>query len=227
VPADLFNARVKDLFFEVQRAMGGVPFEVANDGEVTALAGSMRLGVNGVLGLAMGTSQAAGYVTPEGNITTWLNELAFAPVDYRPGAPCDEWSGDYGVGAQYFSQQAVGRLLDVAGIAVEPSWSLPEKLQHVQTLMAEGDPRAAKIYQTIGTYLGYAIAHYADFYDFQHVLILGRVTSGPGGDLILAGAKEVLRVEFPDLAAHIAFHVPDEQDKRHGQAVAAASLPKL
>jgi predicted NBD/HSP70 family sugar kinase len=227
VPADVFNARVKDLFSEVQRAMGGVPFEVANDGEVTALAGSMSLGVNGVLGIAMGTSQAAGYVTPEGNITTWLNELAFAPVDYNPHAPRDEWSGDYGVGAQYFSQQAVGRLLDVAGITVEPSMLLPEKLKQVQALMTEGDTRAAKIYQTIGTYLGYAIAHYADFYELRHVLILGRVTSGAGGDLIIAGAKEVLQMEFPELAGKIAFHVPDEQDKRHGQAVAAASLPKI
>jgi hypothetical protein len=83
------------------------------------------------------------------------------------------------------------------------------------------------VYQTIGTYLGYAIAHYSDFYDFKNVLALGRVTSGPGGELIVSGAKEVLKVEFPELAARIAFHIPSERDKRHGQAVAAASLPKL
>jgi predicted NBD/HSP70 family sugar kinase len=227
VPPDAFNRRVKDLFLEVQRAMGGVPLEVVNDGEVTALAGSMSLGKNAVLGLAFGTSLAAGYVTREGNITSWLNELAFAPVDYNPDAPRDEWSGDYGVGAQYFSQQAVGRLLAPAGIEVDAKMPLPEKLKHVQSLMAQGDARARKIYQTIGAYLGHAIAHYAEFYDFDHVLILGRVTTGEGGDVIVKGAAEVLRLAFPNLAERIAFHMPDEKDKRHGQAVAAASLPSV
>lgn len=227
VPQDVFNQRVRNLFLDVRRTMGNVPLEVVNDGEVTALAGSMSLGKNAVLGLAFGTSLAAGYVTREGNITSWLNELAFTPVDYNPDAPRDEWSGDYGVGAQYFSQQAVGRLMPAAGIEVDPAMPLPEKLKHVQALMAQGDERAKRIYQTIGTYLGYAVAHYAEFYDFDHVLILGRVTSGKGGDVIINGAKEVLREEFADLAKKISFHVPDEKDKRHGQAVAAASLPQI
>jgi predicted NBD/HSP70 family sugar kinase len=224
VPADVFEKRVKNLFLEIQQRWN-VPLEVVNDGEVTALAGSMALGRNAVLGLALGTSLAAGYVTRDGNITSWLNELAFAPVDYHPDAPRDEWSGDYGVGAQYFSQQAVGRLTPVAGIELDPRLPLPEKLKRVQVLMGQGDDRARAIYQTIGTYLGYAIAHYADFYEFDHVLILGRVTSGAGGNVILAGARAVLEKEFPGQAARIAFHTPDEQDKRHGQAVAAASLP--
>jgi len=148
-------------------------------------------------------------------------------VDYNPSAPVDEWSGDYGCGSQYFSQQCVGRLLAVAGIEIPSEVALPEKLKHVQKLMVEGDDQAAKIYQTIGTYLGYALAHYADFYDFQNVLILGRVTSGEGGDLIIYDAKHVLEIEFSDLYSRIAFHVPDEKDKRHGQAVAAASLPEI
>ncbi|HSH95641.1 MAG TPA: ROK family protein, partial [Roseimicrobium sp.] len=227
VPADVFNRRVKDLFLEVQRAWNGIPVEVVNDGEVTALAGSMSLKANGVLGIAMGTSLAAGYVTQDGNITTWLNELAFAPVDYNPLAPTDEWSGDYGCGVQYFSQQAVGRLIAPAGIDVDTTLPLPEKLKHVQALMEKNDPRARKIYETIGTYLGYTVAHYADFYDFNHLLILGRVTSGKGGDLIIEGAKQVLAAEFPKIASKVAFHIPDEKDKRHGQAVAAASLPSL
>ena len=227
VAPDVFNARVKDLFLEIQKAWKGVPMEVVNDGEVTALAGSMSLGKNAVLGLALGTSLAAGYVTRNGNITSWLNELAFTPVDYNPAAPRDEWSGDYGVGAQYFSQQAVGRLMAPAGITVDPKLPLPEKLKHVQALMAQGDDRAARIYQTIGTYLGYTIAHYTDFYDFDTVLILGRVTTGKGGDIIIDGARQVLRAEFPELAGRVAFHVPDEKDKRHGQAVAAASLPSI
>jgi predicted NBD/HSP70 family sugar kinase len=227
VPPDLFNRRVKDLFLELKRTWGGIPFEVVNDGEVTALAGSMAIGQNAVLGIALGSSQAAGYVTPEGNITSWLNELAFAPIDYNPAAPRDEWSGDPGCGAPYLSQQAVERLLGPAGIELDAALPLPEKLKHVQSLMLRGDERARKIYQTIGTYLGYALAHYADFYDFKHVLLLGRVTSGRGGDVIIAGAKEVLCAEFPELAGRIAFHFPDEMAKRHGQAVAAASLPAL
>lgn len=222
-----FEKHVKHIFLELQRAWNHIPFEVANDGEVTALAGSMALGVNSVLGLAMGTSTAGGYVTADGNITTWLNELAFTPIDYNPKGAVDEWSGDYGCGVQYMSQQCVGRLLAPAGIELSAELSLAEKLKEVQKLMDNGDERARRIYQTIGTYLGYALAHYSDFYDIRHMLILGRVTSGPGGDLILNGAKEVLAAEFPELRAQIEFHIPNEKDKRHGQAVAAASLPAL
>jgi predicted NBD/HSP70 family sugar kinase len=222
-----FEKRVKNIFLELQRAWNNIPFEVANDGEVTALAGSMALGMNSVLGIAMGTSTAGGYVTADGNITTWLNELAFAPIDYNPQAAVDEWSGDYGCAVQYLSQQCVGRLLGPAGIELPAELSLAEKLKEVQKLMDHGDERARTIYQTIGTYLGYALAHYSDFYDIRHILVLGRVTSGPGADIILNGAKEVLRAEFPDLAAKIEFHIPNEKDKRHGQAVSAASLPAL
>src|SRR3954470_14522088 len=227
VPGDVFDARVKDLFLEVRKAWNEVPFEVVNDGEVTALAGSMSLGAHAILGIALGTSTAAGYVPADGKLTSRLDELAFVPIDYHPGAAIDEWSGDYGVGSQYFSQQCVGRLMPVAGIDAPSGMGLPDRLKLVQSLMAEGDPRAKRIYQTIGTYLGYGVAHFAGFYDLQHVLVLGRVTSGPGGDDIVRGAREVLEVEFPDLAMQIAFHVPNEHEKRHGQAIAAASLPAL
>jgi predicted NBD/HSP70 family sugar kinase len=226
VPPDVFNQRVKDLFLEIRKAWNNIPLDVVNDGEVTALAGSMSLGKNRILGISLGTSTAGGYVNRQGNITSWLNELAFVPIDYNPKAATDEWSGDYGCGVQYFSQQCVGRLLAPAGIEVDAKLPLPEKLKHVQRLMEQNDYRARKIYETIGTYLGYAVAHFTDFYDLGHLLILGRVTSGPGGDLILAGAKDVLKTEFPELKRRIAFHIPDEKEKRHGQAVAAASLPR-
>jgi predicted NBD/HSP70 family sugar kinase len=224
VPPDVFQARVRDMFLEIKRAWHNVPFEVVNDGEVTALAGSMSLGRNRVLGISLGTSTAGGYVNAEGKITSWINELAFVPVDYHPNAPADEWSGDIGCGVQYLSQQCIGRLLGPAGIETSPDLPLPEKLKHVQALMTQGDERAQKVYRTVGAYLGYSIAHFADFYDLENILILGRVTSGPGGDIILDGAREVLKVEFPKLAAKIQFHIPNELDKRHGQAVAAASL---
>ena len=187
----------------------------------------MALNDNAVLGVAFGSSLAAGFVTPQGNITSWLNELAFVPVDYREDAPADEWSGDPGVGAQYFSQQAVGRLLAPAGIDLPGDMPLPVKLEQVQKLMAAGDVRARRIYETIGVYFGYNIATYADFYEMRNLLVLGRVMTGEGGDVILATAREVLRAEFPELAERIRFHIPDEKEKRHGQAVAAASLPSL
>jgi predicted NBD/HSP70 family sugar kinase len=163
----------------------------------------------------------------KGRILGWLNELGFAPVDYNPGAPAEEWSGDRGIGALYFSQQAVNKLLPAAGIKLPKAMGLPERLKEVQALMAKDDPRAVKIYQTIGVYLGYTIPHYADFYDYDHMLILGRVTTGKGGDIVIAKAREVLQAEFPAVARKIRLHVPDEKSRRVGQAVAAASLPEV
>lgn len=226
VPKDLFDAQVKDMMLRIGREMG-VPIVVANDGEVTALAGSMSLEENGVLGVAMGSSEAAGYVTQNGNITGWLNELAFAPVDYNPNAPQDEWSKDIGCGALYFSQQCVGRLAPVAGIESEHMKDLPVLLEEVQALHSAGDERAADIFRTMGVYLGYTVAHYADFYDFDHMLILGRCTSGEGGPTMLAGAQAILASEFPELAAKVNLMLPDERLRRVGQAIAAASLPEI
>jgi predicted NBD/HSP70 family sugar kinase len=219
-----FDSRVRDMFVELAKEYG-VPFEVLNDGDVTALAASMSLGRNAVLGVAMGTSVAAGYVDPTGNLTNWLNELAFVPIDYRTEGPADEWSGDRGCAVQYFSQQGVGRLLPLAGIDLPPSLKLPEQLEELQRLMLAGDARARLVYEAIGVALGYAIAHFASFYEMSCLLIMGRVTSGQGGDIIIERAQSVLRDEFPELRIDLV--VPSEKDKRHGQAVAAASLPSL
>ena len=212
------------MFLDLAKSYG-VPFEVLNDGDVTALAGSMSLGRNAVLGVAMGTSVAAGYVDKAGNLTNWLSELAFVPVDYRPDGPADEWSGDRGCAVQYFSQQAVGRLLPLAGIALPASMRLPEQLEELQKLLLVGDPRAAQVYEAIGIAFGYSIAHLASFYELSCLLIMGRVTSGQGGTIIIEKARMVLRDEFPELRIDLV--VPDEKDKRHGQAIAAASLPAL
>jgi predicted NBD/HSP70 family sugar kinase len=227
IPKDRFEAEIAPLFIRIGKEWG-VPLEVANDGDVTALAGSMNLNTNGVLGIALGSSEAGGYVTPEGNITGWLNELAFVPIDFSPHAPVDEWSGDRGCGVQYFSQEAVIRLAPKAGIEIDPSLATPaEKLKVVQELHAKGDERARLIFETIGVYMGYGVAYYADFYDINQLLILGRVTSGEGGPIILNGAQEVLKTEFPELAAKVKMDLPDEMARRVGQAVAAASLPEV
>ncbi len=223
-----FEKHAKTMYLDVAKELGeNIPIEVANDGDVTALAGAMDLNDNGVLGIAMGTSEAGGYVDMNGNITGWLNELAFAPVDFCKDAMVDEWSGDYGCGVKYFSQDGVIKLAPAAGIELSADLSLAEQLKVVQKLMAEGDKRAPGIYETIGTYFGYTLAYYARFYDIKHVLIMGRVTSGEGGALLLAKAQEVLDTEFPELAAKMELHIPDESSRRVGQSVAAASLPEI
>ena len=226
IPAERYG-EIRDMFLRI-RAEFGVPLEVANDGDVTALAGAMSLGDNAVLGVALGSSEAAGYVNSEGALTGWLNELAFAPVDYNPAAARDEWSGDAGVGALYFSQQCVFRLAPKeVGIELPGDATKAEKLKHVQTYLEAGHAGATQIWQSIGIYLGYGVAHYADFYDLRHALILGRVTSGRGGTLILEGAQAVLAAEFPELAARVNLQLPDEKSRRVGQSIAAASLPAV
>ncbi len=223
-----FDKRIKNIYLDVAKEIGeDIPVVVANDGDVTALAGAMDLNDDSVLGIAMGTSEAGGYIDQQGNITGWLNELAFVPVDFNEEAMVDEWSGDYGCGVKYFSQDGVIKLAPYAGIELDESLSPAEKLKVVQELMEKGDQNAADIYDTIGVYFGYALAYYSEFYDIKHVLIMGRVTSGQGGQIILSKAQEVLDTEFPELAAKMELHIPDEKSRRVGQSVAAASLPKI
>lgn len=227
VPRGLFEEKVSTMYLDAARTFGDVPVEVANDGDVTALAGAMELNADRVLGIAMGTSEAGGYVDGSGNLTGWLNELAFVPVDLSPDAPVDEWSGDTGVGAKYFSQDGVIRLAEEAGIAFDADMSPAEKLKRVQALMREGDPAVRGIYEALGRWFGYSLAWYARFYEIRHVLILGRVTSGEGGEILLRAAQGVLDSEFPSLSSTIRLHLPDEADRRVGQSIAAASLPEI
>ncbi|MCB9144605.1 MAG: ROK family protein [Anaerolineales bacterium] len=223
IQAEKFG-EIKNMFLRIRDEMG-VPLEVINDGDVTALAGSMSIEDNGILGIALGSSEAAGYVNLEGHIMGWLNELAFAPIDYNPEAPVDEWSGDKGAGALYFSQQCVFRLAPKAGIEIPADVTDAEKLKFAQKKLEAGEDGATKIWQSMGIYLGYGIAHYAEFYEIKHVLILGRCTSGRGGDLLIEGAQKVFESEFPELLNKIELHLPDEKIRRVGQSVAAASLP--
>ncbi len=225
VPRERYH-EARDLFLRIRQELG-VPLEIVNDGEVTALAGSMSMEDNAVLGIALGSSQAGGYVTPQGNITGWLNELAFVPVDHNPDAAMDEWSGDHGCGAQYFSQQCVFRLAPAAGIELPADATDADRLKVAQQHLEAGHAGAVKIWQTMGVYMGYGVAHYADFYELRHVLILGRCTSGSGGPLILDGAVAVLKGEFPQLAERINIQLPDEKSRRVGQSIAAASLPAI
>ena len=227
VPKELYDKKVKDIYIRAIRdTFGDVPYCVINDGDVSALAGAMSLEDNSVLGIAMGTSEAVGYVDEEGCITGWLNELAFVPVDAQEGAMRDEWSGDIGCGVKYFSQDGVIKLAPRAGIELNESASPAEKLKAVQKLMAEDDPRAVQVYESIGVYLGHTLAYYYELYGCRHVLLLGRVMSGKGGDLILNTAKKVLADECPETASKMAPELPDEKFRRVGQSMAAASLPE-
>jgi len=219
--------KVKTIYDRAALEIGDVPIVVANDGDVSALAGAMGLGVGSIMGMAMGTSEAVGYVDKDKNVLGWLNELAFAPVDLQEGAMQDEWSTDYGVGCKYFSQDAVIKLAPFAGIEIDPALSPAEKLKVVQGLMANDDPRAAAIYETIGAYLAYTVVLYSQFYDIEHMMMLGRVMSGKGGDIILDTCNAILKDEFPVLAKKVEVMLPDEKTRRVGQSVAAATLPEI
>ena len=217
---DIYRRAVTDLF-------GPVPCAVANDGDVSALAGALSVGEGDVLGLAMGTSEAAGYVDSDGRLTGWFNELAFVPVDASPAAPTDPWSGDRGCGASYFSQDAVIRLASAAGIPLDAALTPAEKLAAVQALLAEGDDRASTVFDDVGVCLAHALAGYDAFYAFRHVFLQGRVVSGPGGERILARCRSVLEEEYPELARSVRLHLPADELRRVGQAVAAAGLPAV
>ena len=218
---------VHTVFDRAAKQIGDVPIVVANDGDVTALAGAISLGVNSVMGMAMGTSEAVGYVDKTGNILGWFNELAFAPVDLSEEAMEDEWSHDIGVGCKYFSQDAVIKLAPVAGIELDEDLTPAEKLVVVQDLVAKGDERAAKIFRSIGCYLAHTVNLYSQFYEMEYLMVLGRVMSGEGGNIIINECNRILGEEYPELVQRITVMLPDEKARRVGQSIAAASLPEI
>ncbi len=222
VPLDAFETHVRNIYLRAAKEMGNVPIQVCNDGDVTALAGSMYFDRNSLLGIAMGTSEAAGYVDETGSITGWLNELAFVPVDMNPNAMSDEWSGDIGCGVSYFSQDGVIKLAEYARFGL-PDGSPAEKLKAVQHAAALRDVDALQIFSDIGCYLGHTLAFYHDIYGMNSVLLLGRVMGGAGGETVLMTAKRVLAQEYGDLKLDLL--LPDDTFRRVGQSMAAASLP--
>ena len=218
---------VKSIYDRAALELGDVPIVVANDGDVTALAGAMGMECGSVMGMAMGTSEAVGYVDADGNVLGWLNELAFAPVDLFEGAMEDEWSTDIGVGCKYFSQDAVIKLAPRAGIELSEDLTPAEKLKAVQGLVEKGDERAKRIFESIGAYLAHTMRLYCRFYDVHHMIVLGRVMSGVGGSIILDTCLRIMAEESPELASRVRVMLPDEKTRRVGQSVAAASLPEV
>ena len=226
VPRERWD-EVKTIYERAAAEIGDVPIVVANDGDVSALAGAMGVNAGSIMGLAMGTSEAVGFVDKDKNVLGWLNELAFAPVDLNEKAMQDEWSTDIGVGCKYFSQDAVNKLAPRAGIELDEVLSPAEKLKVVQGLMEKDDPRAQAVFRDIGIYLAYATQQYCQYYDMHHLMLLGRVMSGKGGDLILSTCQEVLKNQFPAIYEKVQVMLPDENTRRVGQSAAAASLPAL
>jgi len=225
VPNDLFNIKIKNIYTYAVNEIGkGIPYEVVNDGDVAALAGAISLGKNNILGLALGTSFIGGFVDRSGHLSNWISELAFAPVDVSPDAAMDVWTRDIGVGVQYFCQEAVIKLSAAAGISLDGYETPAIKLKAVQKLLEDGNETAAAIFRSIGCYLGHTTPYYYDIYKADCFLLLGRVVSGKGGDIILETANRVLNEEYPDIPVEIM--LPDEKTRRLGQAVAAASLPE-
>lgn len=221
VKDDDFNKTIKTIYKDIASIYGNIPLVVANDGDVASLAGAIELNDTEVLGIAMGTSEAAGYINTDGGINGWLNELAFVPVDFSSEAMIDEWSLDYGCGVKYFSQDGVIKLANNAGLHL--CGTPAEKLLQVQEMCEKNDEIALQIFKDIGVCFGYSLAYYSMFYDLKYVLILGRVTSGIGGSKIIEFANKVLEYLHLD----IKLVTPDEKNKRLGQAFVASTLPKI
>lgn len=223
VPREDFDNHVKNIYLNIADELG-VPVKVVNDGDAAALAGAEAFSDVRLLGVAMGTSQAGGYVNEEGGLNGWLNELAFVPIDACKKAPMDDWSKDYGTGSKYFSQDGVIRLAEAAEIEFSKDLTPLVKLEKVQKVVENGNAAAKRIFEDIGVYLGYAIPWYAEFYKINRLLLLGRVTAKTCGKIILDAAKRVLTCEFQGRFKDLIVCLPDENFKRIGQSVAVAFI---
>lgn len=221
--------KVHNVFDNVAKTIGDgtVPVVAANDGDITALAGALGHGVKNVLGLAFGTSIAGGFVDEDGNILGWFNELAFAPVDLNESAAMDEWSYDIGVACKYLSQDGVIKLAEGAGVSFDKDMTPAEKLTFMQNCIMEKSEIAIKVFESIGCYLAHIIPLYRMFYHFDNLMLLGRVLSGEGGEIILKECKRILDEEYPEIAENVKLILPDEKTRKVGQAYAAASLPAI
>jgi len=244
VPPDVYQEKVVNIFHRLRDALApGVPLKVINDGEVTALAAYSKLGGKGnILGISMGSSEGGGYANKDGDLLGWINELCFLKLDLNPEAPHDPWTkGTHsGISHMYLGQRGATKLAKAGGIEAPENqlWPHPDMctikhdnhaqcLKLIQKAMTDPakEPQARKIYETVGVYLGYGLCQYLDHYRIDHLMILGRVSKGAGGDIMLEVAKSVLAKEKPKVK--IEFHTADDHFKAVGQCIAAAALPEL
>jgi predicted NBD/HSP70 family sugar kinase len=241
VPQDVYKEKVVDIFKRIAKEVAGdVPLKVINDGEVTALAAVQKIGKGNVMGISMGSSEGGGYANEDGNLMGWINELCYMKLDMNPRAPTDPWTkgAHRGMSHMYLGQRG----------ATKNAWKIcevPENYRYphadmctikhedhskclklIQDAYKNNPDKAADLYKTCGVYLGYGLANYCEHYKIEHVMILGRVSKGDGGDLMLKTASEVLEKEFPELPK-ITFHTADDHFKAVGQCIAAAALPVI
>jgi predicted NBD/HSP70 family sugar kinase len=244
VPADVYKEQVVGIFKRIAKEVAGdVPLKVINDGEVTALAAVQKIHAGNVMGISMGSSEGGGYANADGNLLGWINELCYIRLDLNPEAPTDPWTkgAHTGTSHMYLGQRGATKLAAMAGVEVPANYIYPhpdmctiKHEDHAQCLKliqkAMADPAqelsVRRLYETVGVYLGYGLAQYCEFYNIDHVMILGRVSKGAGGDLMLETAKRVLQTEFPEYA-NINFHTADDHFKAVGQCIAAAALPTV
>jgi len=244
VPPDVYKEKVVNIFQRIAKELAGdVPLKVINDGEVTALAAVQKIKSGNVMGISMGSSEGGGYANEDGNLIGWINELCYIRLDLNPLAPRDPWSkgAHTGLSHMYLGQRGATKLAAKAGIEGKEELMYPHPemctirhenhaqcLKLIQKAMTDpaSEPQCRKLYETVGVYLGYGLAQYCEFYKIDHVMILGRVSKGAGGDLMLSVAKKVLETEFPEFAG-IQFHTADDHFKAVGQCIAAAALPEI
>merc|ERR1712178_384692 len=233
VPPDVYKEKVVDIFKRLAKEMAGdVPLKVINDGEVTALAAFQKIQAGNVMGISMGSSEGGGYANADGNLVGWINELCYIRLDLNPRAPTDPWSkgAHTGLSHMYLGQRGTTKLAAKGGVDVPENMKYPHPdmctikhenhaqcLKLIQEAMKneEKEPEVKKIYETVGVYLGYALAQYSEFYKIDHVMSLGRVSKGKGGDLMLETARKVLTSEFPEIPP-IEFHTADDHFKAVG-----------
>merc|ERR1712054_330052 len=244
VPPAVYKEKVVDIFVRIAKDLAGdVPLKVINDGEVTALAAYKKIKQGNIMGISMGSSEGGGYANADGNLLGWINEMCYIRLDLNPDAPTDPWTkgAHRGVSHMYLGQRGATKLAAKAGVKVPENLVYPHPdmctithenhaqcLKLIQKAMADPaqEPEVRKLYETVGVYLGYGLAQYSEFYKIDHCMILGRVSKGAGGDLMLDVAKKVLETEFPEYAG-IQFHTADDHFKAVGQCIAAAALPTI
>jgi len=241
VPADVYKEKVVDIFKRLAKEVAGdVPLKVINDGEVTALAAVQKIKKGNVMGISMGSSEGGGYANADGNLMGWINELCYVKLDMNPRAPTDPWTkgAHRGISHMYLGQRgATKNAFKICEVPENYKYPHPDMctikhedhaqcLKLIQQAMKDTPDKASDLYKTCGVYLGYGLAQYCEHYKIDHVMILGRVSKGAGGDLVLKTASEVLATEFPDLPK-IEFHTADDHFKAVGQCIAAAALPSI
>ena len=199
-----------------------IPFKIINDGDASALGGVFQMDLSSCLGIAMGTSEAGGYVDNDRCLHNYLSELSLVPIDMSINAPVDGWTKDKGTGSLYFSQEAVIRLSEKLGVKYNKSDSKREKLKVFQELFNNDKDKYRIVYETIGEYLAYSLAYYFEFYNVKNVFLFGRVLSF-GGDIIVDSANKILKEEFSEYS-DINIILPSESERRVGQSLAVAII---